>query len=415
MSSRKKIFLCAYACEPDKGSEPGVGWQTAVALSKLHDVWVLTRANNRDVIEAEIAEHPSPGLNFIYHDLPSWARKLKYSLIGLHLYYYCWQLTAIGRARKEHQKTGFDVAHHLTFGRLRSPSCAAFLGIPFLFGPVGGGDYVPPGFEKELGVKGRFYEWARHVTHALAGLDPFLRKTVRSASMALGTTDAAVKALQKLGAPGVITRVSEAGLTIEDTVGLNRLAQAAPEKPIRFMSVGRLIGLKGFSLGLRAFAQAKIPDSEYWFIGDGPDRQRLEQLATELGVAGKVRFMGWCVRAKALEYMGNCHVLVHPSLHDSGGWVCLEAMAASKPVICLNWAGPGTQVPVTAGFPIVPASPEQVIDEMAVAMSRLATDSNLRQKMGECGRQHIRDNFLWDKKAEYFSKLYFKVIRGKSA
>lgn len=176
------------------------------------------------------------------------------------------------------------------------------------------------------------------------------------------------------------------------------------------MSVGRLMGLKGFSLGLRAFAQANLPHTEYWLIGDGPDRRRLEKLARKLGVSANVRFLGWCVREKTLEWMGQCHVLIHPSLHDSGGWVCLEAMAASKPVICLHWAGPGTQVPEAAGFPIRPTSPQQVVDDMAQAMSRLVNELGLKQKMGESGRQHIQNQFLWNKKADYFSHLYAQLL-----
>jgi len=408
---RLKVLISAYACEPGKGSEPGVGWQTALALSEKHEVWVLTRSNNRTVIEAELTRHSGLCLNVIYHDLPAWACRLKHNLAGLHLYYYAWHLFAIRKVRAAHRRSGFDLAHHLTFGRLRSPSCVAFLGIPFLFGPVGGGDYVPPGFENELGVQGRFYEWMRHITHALAALDPFLRKTVRSASIAIGTTDKAVEALHKLGA-GEAFRASEAGLTAAEAAALGKLAETAPDTPFRFMSAGRLIGLKGFSLGLRAFAAAGIPHAEYWLIGDGPDRQRLENLARELGVSEQVRFLGWCVREKALESMGQCHVLVHPSLHDSGGWVCLEAMAAAKPVICLNWAGPGTQVPDTAGFLVVPKSTEQVIDQMAAAMGRLVNDSDLRHKMGAYGQQHIQNYFLWVKKAEYYSELYHRITNN---
>ena len=404
-------MISAYACEPGKGSEPGVGWQTALALSRMHDVWVLTRANNQNVIETEIVSgRCGTGLNFIYHDLPAWARKLKYTLPGLHLYYYLWQLTAVRKVRAVHREIQFDIAHHLTFGRLRSPSCAAFLGIPFLFGPVGGGDYVPPGFEKELGLKGRFYEWARHVTHALAALDPVLRKTVRASSIALGTTDKAVEALQKLGASGPVDRVSEAGLTEQDFDSLSKLAALAPAAPIRFMSVGRLLGLKGFSFGLMAFAKANIPSAEYWIVGDGPDRQRLENLSVKLGISDKVKFLGWCVRDRALEYMGQCHVLVHPSLHDSGGWVCLEAMAAAKPVICLDWAGPGTQVSSETGIPVFPNNPEQTTEDIASAMQKLAENPELRQRLGANGVRHVRENFSWERRAADYGEYYRRIL-----
>ena len=49
-----KILVSAYACEPGKGSEPGAGWLWARAAARRHEVWVLTRANNREAIEAAL-------------------------------------------------------------------------------------------------------------------------------------------------------------------------------------------------------------------------------------------------------------------------------------------------------------------------------------------------------------------------
>ena len=68
MKKKLTILLSAYACEPNKGSEPEVGWQWANALSKLgHNVHVITRANNKVNIEKNIKKHKN--LNFIYYDL----------------------------------------------------------------------------------------------------------------------------------------------------------------------------------------------------------------------------------------------------------------------------------------------------------------------------------------------------------
>jgi hypothetical protein len=63
-----KVLLSAYACEPNKGSEPGVGWQWTLEIARLsYDVWMLTRANNRENIEAELAKMPPiTNLHFIY-------------------------------------------------------------------------------------------------------------------------------------------------------------------------------------------------------------------------------------------------------------------------------------------------------------------------------------------------------------
>ena len=46
------VLLSAYACEPGRGSEPGVGWNQVCQISRFHTVWALTRSNNREIIES---------------------------------------------------------------------------------------------------------------------------------------------------------------------------------------------------------------------------------------------------------------------------------------------------------------------------------------------------------------------------
>ena len=93
-----KLVLSCYACEPNRGSEPGVGWAWALGMAKRHETYVLTRANNRDVIEAELARlnlPPSETPNFIYVDLSPLACRLKKrGIIPVSLYYLLWQFKA---------------------------------------------------------------------------------------------------------------------------------------------------------------------------------------------------------------------------------------------------------------------------------------------------------------------------------
>src|SRR5262245_59573007 len=114
--TRLQVLISAYACEPDKGSEPGVGWNWVLQAARFHELWVLTRANNRDAIEHACARQPTPQVHWHYLDLPSWVRLWKRGARGLHPYYYVWQLQAYGVARRLHAQVHFDVAHHLTFG-----------------------------------------------------------------------------------------------------------------------------------------------------------------------------------------------------------------------------------------------------------------------------------------------------------
>ena len=70
MNKRLKVLMSAYACEPGKGSEPEVGWRWMSEMSKHHDVVVVTRANNREVIENYLKSHIDDysGVQFVYFD-----------------------------------------------------------------------------------------------------------------------------------------------------------------------------------------------------------------------------------------------------------------------------------------------------------------------------------------------------------
>ena len=136
-----KILLSAYACEPDKGSEPAVGWNWAIELSKRgHMVWVITRSNNREAIETAVRSNPQLlAIHFHYFDLGRWARRWKKAPAGIQIYYLLWQFGATKLAKQLNQEVNFDLVHHVTFVGLRQPSFMGALGIPFIFGPVAGG------------------------------------------------------------------------------------------------------------------------------------------------------------------------------------------------------------------------------------------------------------------------------------
>jgi len=412
MERRLKVLLSAYACEPGKGSEPGVGWNWARQIARFHEVWVITRANNRERIENALAKDPLPNAHFIYFDLPRWTRFWKRGQRGVHLYYYLWQLGAYFVARKWHQRVGFDIGHHVTFVNYWLPSFLALLPIPYIWGPVGGGESAPRAFRSTFSLRGRIYELGRDLARWLGELDPLVRRTARQASLGLATTEETAKRMRLLGCPRVEV-LSEAALAEEEIEELgSRPLRTAP--PFRVLSLGRLLHLKGFHLGLEAFAefQRAFPESECWIVGDGPERKRLEGLAHRLGLDGKVRFWGAVARARALELLAECDVLPHPSLHDSGGWVCLEAMAAGRPVICLDLGGPSLQVTEETGIKVPAISPEQAVRDLAAATHKLATDPELRARMGKAGRQRIQDDFSWDKKGDLIDQMYLTVTTG---
>lgn len=410
--SALNIVVSAYACRPQEGSEPSIGWNLVRELAQVHRVWVLTRANNQAAIARELAAHPLPNLHVVACDLSPWFQALNRGQRLVHLHYYLWQLVAYGAARRLHRAIGFDVAHHVTYVRYWSPSLISLLPVPFVWGPVGGGESTPRGFWADLGGRRLAYEMLREGVHRLSELDPLLWMTARRSAIAYATTAETARCLRRLGAASVEVR-SQVGLSEAELVALGQIP--APDRP-HFISIGRLLHWKGFHLGLQAFAQADLPPGiHYWIVGDGPDRDRLEALARSLGIADRVVFWGKLSRAKTLAVLARCAVLVHPSLHDSGALVCAEAMAAGRPVICLDQGGPALQVTAATGFKIAASNPAQAIAGMAEAMTRLTQDEVLWQRLSVAGRDRVQTVFSWPSKGRQFCQCYGQLVAPATA
>jgi glycosyltransferase involved in cell wall biosynthesis len=407
-----KILLSAFACEPGQGSEEGVGWNAVLEAAKHQEVWVLTRTFYRTAIEAFLAVCPIANLHFVYIEPFGWNENFKGRQGGLQLHYYLWQILAYLKARELHRQINFDIARHVTYVKFWSPSFISLLPVPFIWGPVGGGEAAPKPFWEDFSSKAKLYETVRDWGQRLGERDPFARMTAQRSILALATTEDTAKRVRAMGAKNVQV-LSEACLSKEEMTRLGECQMPDPS-PIRFISMGRLLHWKGYHLALRAFARANLPNAEYWLLGDGPERDRLESLAQELGIASVVKLWGRLPREESLSKLGESHVLIHPSLHDSGGWTCLEGMAAGRPIICLDLGGPATQVTAQTGVKVPGYNPEQVVQGLAEALADLAGDAELRSRLGEAGRNHVRDVYDSNVKGKFFAQLCEDVRDGKS-
>lgn len=114
-------------------------------------------------------------------------------------------------------------------------------------------------------------------------------------------------------------------------------ARAESHDAFRFIFVGRLIPLKGLDLLLKALA--KVTHAELSIIGDGPEKERLQGLARELGITDRVFWLGQMETAQAQARIIHADVLVLPSRKDGWGSVVNESLMAGTPVICSTACG----------------------------------------------------------------------------
>ena len=399
---RLNVLVSAYACEPGKGSEAGVGWNWVKAASRFHNLWVITRANNREAIEAALKVEPIPEVRWFYYDCPAWALRWKNHGRRVRSYYYLWQLGSYGCARRLCSSIPMDVVHHLTLSAYWLPSFLPRLPIPFMWGPIGGAEPIAPPLYGTLSFAQRLREQTVGLRRFWPWLDPAARRCLRRSSLILAQTPATLRFLP----PAALPRTE-----VYPAIGIEQIEQSSRGSgdSFRVASVGNLYYFKGVELGLRAFAKVAAElrgQASYWVLGDGPERSRLMALAAKLGVAGQVYFSGQLPRAEVLKRLQQCDVMLHSSWRDPPVFAVLEAMAAGLPVVCLDSGGPAVQVAPGTGIRIKAAEPEEIAEGMAAALLRLARDADYRAQLGREAAAHARQNYLWARKAEAIARFY---------
>ena len=389
-----------------------MAWNLIARLGRVRQFGVLTAAQNRAAIEAALRKEPLPDVQFHYVDLPSWLHPLLRHQGGIQFYAYVWQWKAYFVARKLHRQTGFDAFHHLTYDNDWMASIiGALLPVPYLRGPCGGAHRTPKAFLQYYPLGERLWERIRDIGQRLFRLDPFFMLGQRRAKRILIANREALAAMPpKLRGKGRLFPLNGVpAAAFADSV------QTATDKgKFQVLTAGRLVRLKAFHLAIRAFktflesnaAQGLRDDAELTIIGEGPEYALLKRLASALGIAGQVRFEGWMPQEELWSRMRSCDVFIFPSLRDGGGLVVVEAMAAGKPVICIDLGGPGMHVTEQCGIKVQPLSPKQVIRDLATGLETLYRGEEERLRMGRAARERAEGVYCWDRVADRLLSVY---------
>ena len=270
-----------------------------------------------------------------------------------------------------------------------------------VLGPLTGNIYYPPGFRGGEPIKlklGRLFHYvAQRVAGSVFGdkrhfgriLVSGGERTRRSLGWA-GASDARMEDVVDSG--------------ISDQLRCRGVIRHEGDNP-RFMTSSRLVPYKGVQLTIAALAF--VPDAiRFDVYGDGAYRPALEALAARLGVSHKVRFMGWTQHDELVARMRDYRGFVAPSLAEANGISVQEAMMAGLPVICLKWGGPELLADADSAVLIEPGSHDQVVRDIAAAITALATDPDRANRIAMRARGIAEHRFSWDDVAREWQTAY---------
>lgn len=408
-----KVLLSAFACIPNVGSEGGVGWFWAEEWAKDHDVVVVTDITRRAAIEAELLRHPRSRVQFLYFR-PTWLRWMPLNSTTAQVLYQLWQVGLVSFARRLHQTQQFDLAHHVTYGVFRQPTFLGRVGIPTVFGPVGGGEDAPWRLKKSMARSDLRHEFLRTSLNRWAQIDPMLKSGLRGCAAILVKTAATARALPK----GFEDRVHIA-LEIGTLPRLDMAAKPAPgDRALRLIYAGSLFGLKGMHLGLNALALAQQQGVrvQLSIVGDGPQVPRLRAQAQDLGIAHRIDWIDRLPQPALFALYRNHDVLLFPSLHDSSGNVLMEALSFAMPVICLDLGGPADIVTDQCGRIVRTGALDEagVVRHLADAIAALATDAALFERLSAGALVRSRE-LDWTAQATRIKRLAMDCVEPKSS
>lgn len=357
-------------------------------FERVSEVWPETYLITHDRSRPDLETSPLiANVRFVRDDRLQWLMWKSKVFLGLNIPYFHWKTRALIRSICPP-----DAGHVVHYVCPISPVAPRFppKGYRLIIGPLNGNIAYPPAFAAREGWRARL----RHRLHGLTQrlLRLLFNEKARYETVLVSGHDRTMVSLDAAGVDRArCVHVADVGV-LDQWSARDRISHAATNG--RFMTASRLVDLKGIDLAINAVARAG-PDIQLDVFGDGSSLPGWRALARELGVADRVIFHGWCAHEDVLGRMQDYRGFVFPTLAEANGNVMQEAMLAGLPVIALRWGGPAHLADDDSAIYIAPDGEDQIIADIAKAMTKLAQNPEMAEGISRAGRIIAERNFTW--------------------
>lgn len=407
-----KLLISAYACRPNMGSEPAVGWNWILELSKYHQLTVLTNFTNQSHIEEfERYNGKIPNIHFVYvrpnKKFTFWYKEWQRFE---RIYYFMWQKKALRVATELSRNERFDAVQHLTYVTCIMPTYMYKLNIPFIYGPISGGERIPGVIKLPMTGKEKLIEVIRQLTLLIPKISVNTRRAFRHADKIIVVTNDTKRLIPKKYKSKII--VCQA-ISLSDSYFNTLVPQKHNSKNVKILIAGRMLAWKGFNLGIDAVIEAlnKGAHIDLTILG-AEDNNFCNYLKSKAGsyLGNQIHFVKRIAYDKMTDFYDQFDILLNCSLRDSGCLVVMEGMGRGLPVICVNTGGPAVNTDNTCAIKINPAPYKRLVSELAEAIIFLSANEDIRYRMSENAREFAQTHFTSAAKIKNFLHVYEEVI-----
>lgn len=411
MPKKLKILVSAYACAPNKGSEPGMGWNFVMGLAKFHELHVIVEKRKWEQSINDFLEH-NPGFNdsvtFYFIDKKRNKPLRKIWPPSYYWFYKKWQKEAYKLACQLDQKENFDLIHQLNMVGYREPGYLWKINKPFVWGPIGGLENSPWRFLLSLGFKGFIFYAGRNILNLWQR--SFLSRPQKAAKREMAALISATPNTSKLAKSiwGKDSRIiCEVGFQNTQNIEFNKRKNG---EPLKIVWSGLHIPRKNLSLLLNSLSNVDFK-FELHILGDGELNTSWKKIAKQLKVDGSCIWYGWVDKAVANEVYNNAHVFCITSISDLTSTVTLEALSYGLPIICLDHFGFSHVVNDRCGIKINVSTPKRAALDFSKALEKIYADESLRQNLSEGALLRAKD-FSWESKINRLNTIYNELLKN---
>jgi len=174
--------------------------------------------------------------------------------------------------------------------------------------------------------------------------------------------------------------------------------------------VGRMTGIKdtGAVVDIVRAVRERGVNAVLCMVGDGPDREGLEQLAHKLGIARYCYFVGY--QSDVAGYYRLFDAFLLPSVNEGTPVSAIESLASGTPVVANRVGGvPDVVRDGVDGFLVEPGD----VDAAAARLAELAADPALRSRLGESGRARVLERYSVERLVDDVDRLYRSLLASK--
>ncbi|MEI6656209.1 MAG: glycosyltransferase family 4 protein, partial [Verrucomicrobiota bacterium] len=399
-----RICMVAYACNPCGDGEHWLGWGWAVVAERLGRVWLVTPPKHEMEIRAAVGHLD---IVPVFVALPGWLVTIseQMGLVGAWLRKLVWNEKARRVIRRLNSEVRFGIIHQTTFHSFRVPFSGRGLGVPSVWGPIAGGESVPPGFGHYLGkaAKGEACRrWLNRITLML----PWIRQSFNECSVILvsnRTTRDFFPSRYRSKCQVLLPN----SVRDEDLLPLSEEPRST--NPAVILYVGSCVERRGLRLLFEAMTKLDSSRVRLVVVGAGPALAGWKGRAEELELGERVSFLGMIPPSEVRLWYDRATVFVFPSLRDGGGSGLMEAMTRGVPLVCLDWGGPAEMVDESCGIRVQVGSPEATVAGLRQAILDLTTDSDHARKLGLAARSRAASQFTWAGKEKHLAEIYLQI------